>query len=108
MGDLGRKKGIDGGEVLLCNNNMVSESIATEGSSRAETLYDLVVQLHCLCMRYRNQVRFIHAVGTRMIGPETDGLSRGSFYEGVMNGKPMLLFMPLGELELKILDPLGR
>ena len=92
--DIGRKKGLYGREVFLCDNSMVSESIAATGLSRAETLYGLVVQLHCLCMRYRCKVRFIHIFGTRIIGEGTDRLSRGSFYEGVMNGKTMMLFLP--------------
>ena len=32
--DLGKKKGTDRREVFLCTDNMVSEIIATEGSSR--------------------------------------------------------------------------
>ena len=86
---------------------MVSESIYAAGLSRAETIYDLVVQIHCLCMRYRCQIIFIHVAGMRIIGHGTDGLSRDSFYKGVMNGKPMLLFMPLRESELKRSETLG-
>ena len=108
MEDLGRNKGLYGREVFLCTDKMVSERISVEESSRAENLYDLVVRLHCLCMRYMCHVRFIHVDGTWMIGQITDGLSRGSFYEGVMNSKHMLSFLPLGEYELKRLEPLGR
>ena len=88
--DLGRNKGIAVSEILLCNDNMVSEIIAAAGSLRSETLYDLVVRLHCFCMRYRCQVRFVDVAGTHMIGQGTDGLSRGSMYEGLMNIKPIL------------------
>ena len=100
--DLGSNKEIDGREVFLCTNNMVSESIAAAGSSREETLYDLV------CMRYRCKVRYINVNVTRIIGQGTNGISRGIFYKGVMNVKTMLLFLPLGESMLKILEPLGR
>ena len=41
--DLGRKKGLDGSEVFICTDNMVSESIAVLGSSRSEIIFDLVV-----------------------------------------------------------------
>ena len=51
--DISSKKGLDGREVFLCTYNMVSDIIAAEGSSRAENLYDLVVRIHCWCMRYR-------------------------------------------------------
>ena len=94
--DLGRKKWLYGRDFFLCTDIMVSESIAIAGSSSTETLYDLVVQLHCLCMRYRCQVRFIHVAGTRIIGQITNGLSRGNFYKGIVNGKPMLSLLPLG------------
>ena len=77
--DLGREKGLDGREVFLCTNNMVSDSIATAGSSRLETIYDLVVQIHCFLIRYMCQIRFIHVAGTRMIDQGTDGLSRSTF-----------------------------
>ena len=40
---LGRKKGLDGSEVFICTDNMVSESIAVLGSSRSEIICDLVV-----------------------------------------------------------------
>ena len=93
--DLGRKKGIDGRDIFLCTYYMVSKSIAMTGLSRSETIYDLVVRLHYLCMRYRCKVRFIHISGTQMIGQGTDRLSRGRFYEGVMNSKTMLLFLSL-------------
>ena len=87
---------------------MVSDSIDAIGLLMSETLYDLVVQLHFLCMRYRCQLRFIHVAGTLIIVQETDGLSRGSLYEVVMNGKPTLLFLPLKESALNRSDPLRR
>ena len=59
-------------------------------------------------MRYRCQVRFIHIVGTWMIGQGTNGLSRVTLYERVMNRKCMLLYLPLVELVLKRSYPLGR
>ena len=86
---------------------MVSESIAAAGSSRAENLYELLVQLHCLCMRRRCQVVFIHVSETQIIGQGTDGFSRVSFYEGVMNVKPILSFLPLGDSVLKRSNKLG-
>ena len=52
--------------------------------------------------------QIIHIAGTRMIGQGSNGLSRGSFYEKFINGKPMLLFLLLGELVLKRLEQLVR
>ena len=59
-------------------------------------------------MRYIFQVRFIHISDTRMVIQVTNGLSRGSFYKGVMNNKPMLSFLPLGGSMLERSEPLGR
>ena len=87
--DIVRNKGINGSEVFLCTDNMVYESVSVAGSSRSETIYDLVVRLHCLCMRYMCQVRFIHVSGTRMIGKATKEIYIVSLYEGFMNGKHM-------------------
>ena len=53
-------------------------------------------------------VIFIHFDGMWMIGQGTNGISRGIFYEGVMNGKPIFSFLPLRESALERLDPLGR
>ena len=85
---------------------MVSDSIDAIGLLMSETIYDLVVRLHFLCMRYRCQVRFIHISGTWIIGQGTNGLYRGILYERVMNGKTMLLFLPLRELALNRSDAL--
>ena len=87
---------------------MVSEIIYAAGSLRLEIISHLVMQLHCLCMRYMCQVRFIHVSGNRMIGQGNDRLSRGSLYEGVMNGKPLLTFLPLGDSALERSELLGR
>ena len=43
LGGFSRKKGIDGSEVSLCTDNVVSELIAAAGSSRSEIIYYLVV-----------------------------------------------------------------
>ena len=67
-------------------NNMVSESIAATYSSELEALFDLVVQLHFMSMRFKCNFRFIHVVGTWMIIQGTDGISRGDMYEVMMKG----------------------
>ena len=65
---------------------MVLGSIAASGSSKSEALFDLVVRLHCLSMRFKCYVRSIHLAVTRMISQVTDGLSRDDIYEGIMKG----------------------
>ena len=82
-------------------DNMVSESIASAGSSSSEQLYDLVVRLvRCLGMRFRCSVHFIHISGSRMTAQGSDGLSWRDLYKGVMSSKSLLSFIPLANSAL--------
>ena len=93
--EMGARGDLEGREIFIFTDNMVSESIASKGSSTSKALYELVVRVFKLEMAYRCNISFIHVAGTRMIAQGTDGLSRGEMYEGVMNGQPMLSFVPL-------------
>jgi hypothetical protein len=93
--EMGARGDLEGREIFLFTDNMVSESIASKGSSTSKPLYDLVVRVYKLEMKRQCNIHFIHVAGTRMIAQGTDGLSRGEMYEGVMNGKAMLTFVPL-------------
>ena len=86
---------LEGREVFVFTDNMVSESIASKGSSSSKELYSLVVRAYKLEMAHCCKISFVHVAGTRMIAQGTDGLSRGEMYEGVMNGQSMLSFVPL-------------
>ena len=92
LGELGE---LVGREVFLFTDNAVSESVAAKGSSASPKLYDLVVRLYRLEMKYLCKIEMIHVAGTRMIEQGTDGLSRGDMYEGVMAGDSMLTHVPL-------------
>ena len=95
---LGLEGKLEGKEIFIFTDNMVSESVASAGSSSSEKLFDLVVRLvRCIGMRFRCSVHFVHVNGSRMIAQGSDGLSRGDLYEGVMGGKSMLSFIPLAE-----------
>ena len=93
--DMGAQGDLEGREIFLFTDNMVSESIAAKGSSKQSTLYDLIVRLYKLEMTYCCKITFVHVAGTRMIRQGTDGLSRGDLVEGVMRGESMLSFIPL-------------
>ena len=71
------------------------ESISAAGSSKLEVLFYLVVQLHCMSMHFKCNLRFIHEVGTHMIIQGTYGISMGDIYEEIMKGKNMLSFILL-------------
>jgi len=81
--------------MFLFTDNSVSESIAAKGSSSSPKLYQLVVRLYRLEMKYLYKLEIIHVAGTRMIEQGTDGLSKGQMYEGVMSGSSMLSFISL-------------
>ena len=93
--EVGRKINLQGKEAFLCTDNMVLKIIAASGSSKLEELFDLVVQPHCVIMRFKCNVRLIHVEGTWVINQGTDALSRGDMYEGIMKGGTMLYFLLL-------------
>ena len=92
---MGRDGSLEGREVFTFTDNIVSESIAAKGSSKNKILYDLVVRLYLLEMKFKCRIQLVHVAGTRMIDQGTDGLSRGSMFEGVMQGQSMLHHLPL-------------
>ncbi len=92
---MGGKGDLEGREVFLFTDNMVSESIASRGSSTSKLLYELILRVYRLEMNYLCRIQFVHVAGTRMIQSGVDGLSRGDMYEGVMKGESMLSFVPL-------------
>ena len=93
--EMGIKGDLQGREVFLFTDNMVSEAIVAKGSSQNPILYQLVVRIVKLQMIYGCIVHFIHVAGTRMIDQGSDGLSRGDMYEGIMSGRSMFDFVPL-------------
>ena len=92
---MGSKGDLEGREVFLFTDNMVSESIASKGSSTSQSLYELILRVYKLEMNHLCRIQFVHVAGTRMIKSGVDGLSRGDMYEGVMKGESMLSFVPL-------------
>ena len=84
--EVGRKGNLQGKESFLCTDNMVLESIALTGSLKLESIFDLVVRLHFLSIHFKQNVGFIHVVGTWTIIQGTDGISRGDMYEGIRKG----------------------
>ena len=74
---------------------MVSKSIAVAGSSKSEVLFDLVVLLNFMIIRFKCNVHFIYVEGTRMIIQGTYELSRGDMYEVILKVKTMLSFLLL-------------
>lgn len=82
-------------EFFLFTDNTTAESVYYNGTSKSKRLFDLALKLRLLEMKGDFQFHFIHVAGSRMIAQGTDGLSRGSLSEGIMQGISMLNYIPL-------------
>ena len=86
---------LKGKEIFVFTDDSTAESIAAKGSSTSPLLFELVVRLYKLTMKFMCSVSIIHVAGTRMIAQGSDGLSRGDLLEGVLKGERLLSFIPL-------------
>ena len=86
---------MDGGELWIFTDNSTAESVFHKGGSTSPKLHELVVRLRLAELDYGFTLYVVHVAGTRMIAQGTDGLSRGSFLEGVVAGGQMLSFIDL-------------
>ncbi len=96
-GDRGELEGV---VLFFFTDNSVSESICHKGGTSSQVLFDLVLRIKALEMKYKCIVHIIHVAGTRMIAQGTDGISRGDMCEGVLNGDTMLQHVPLADSAL--------
>eukprot|EP00978_Attheya_sp_CCMP212_P043723 scaffold290114_cov35-Attheya_sp.AAC.1 len=78
-----------GFEFFIFTDNTTAERAYWKGTSRSETLFNLVLCLRKLEMRHDIVLHVIHFSGKRMLEQGTDGLSRGDHSQGVMRGMPM-------------------
>lgn len=81
----------------MFTDNSTAESCYCKGSSSSELLHELVLGLRKIELDHCFILHVVHVSGTRMIAQGTDGLSRGSFLEGVMAGKDMLAYVDLAK-----------
>lgn len=86
---------LSGAELFLFTDNSTTESAYHNGTSSSPLLFDLVLRLRILELKFGVRLHVIHVPGTRMIAQGTDGISRGNQMEGVMSGSDMLNFIPL-------------
>ena len=98
---------LTGRELFFFTDNSTAEHIARKGSSTSPILFQLVVRLYKMGMKFKCDIKFIHVSGKRMIAQGTDGLSRGDLLEGVMKGHSILDFVPLNETALERSPQLG-
>ena len=103
---MGQRGELEGYELFLFTDNSVSESVAFKGNSSSELLFELVLRLRNLEMKFMCKINIIHVAGTRMIEQGTDGLSRGDMLEGVCRGDTMTSHIPLARTALERSAPL--
>jgi hypothetical protein len=82
-------------ELFIFTDNSTAEAAFDKGTSSSMKLFNLVVRLKSLEMDHSCLIHFVHIAGTRMISQGTDGISRGDFNAGVMQGEEMLTFVPI-------------
>jgi len=89
-----------GSELFVFTDNMVAESTYYKGSSSSLKLHQMVLELRKMEMEGQFIIHFIWISGDRMIAQGSDGLSRGDFSSGVMNGQHFLDHLPMDESAL--------
>jgi hypothetical protein len=97
-----QSKDLAGCEFFIFTDNTTAEAAFWKGTSRSPKLFELVLRLRKLEMENDMIIHVDHVSGKRMIAQGTDGLSRADHSEGVMQGRPMLEYIPLHR------DPLER
>jgi hypothetical protein len=119
----GRLKGAD---IFLFTDNQAAEGAYYCGTSPSRALFDLLVTLYKLQMRYYLVLHVIWIAGTRMIQQGTYGLSRGEemgpatqglsfvgvvpLHLGVLDQSPQVLewiHIWAGRLQLEVISPEG-
>ena len=75
--------------------NSMDEGLVYKGSSTSKKLFDLVLRIKLMEIRYGMNIHGIHVAGTRMIEQRVDSLLISNMLEGVMLHKNMLSFIPL-------------
>ena len=103
---MGHRGELEGYEIFFFTDNSVSESVVFKGNSTAELLFELVLRIYNLEMKFMCKINLVHVAGTRMIEQGTDGLSRGDLLEGVCRGDKMTSHIPLAESALERSAPL--
>jgi len=83
------------GALFMFTDNTTAEAAFYKGTSSSQKLFDLILRLWKIQMQGGVVLHVIHIAGTQMISQGTNGLSRGSLTDGVMQGCNILSFIPL-------------
>ena len=86
-----------GAELFIFTDNTTTESAFHNGTSSSEKLFNLILRVRIVQMKFSVRVHMIHVSGERMIHQGTDGLSRGNLTGGVLSGDDMLSYIPISK-----------
>ena len=92
MEQVRRKGWLDNSTIIIATDNHVVGSALYNGSSSSIKLYNLVVRLKMVDMRYGVQLVVTRVSGKRMQAHGTNGVSRGCLNTGVAIGRDMIEF----------------
>ena len=98
----GTKGWLNNSTVIIATDNQVVESALYKGSPSSIKLYNLVVRLKLVEMKYGVNVAVTHVSGKRMQYQGTDAVSRGSLKTGVAVGRDVIEFCPWGKEPLEV------
>jgi hypothetical protein len=73
--DEGRQGNLDDAIVFLCIDNSTVEAGLAKGNSSSRKLFELVLHVRLLQMKYRCNIIVTHVSGKRMVAQGTDGVS---------------------------------
>lgn len=98
----GYKGNLKNAVVILATDNQVAETCIYKGNSTSEKLYELIIRLRELEIKYSAIFYITHVSGERMKKQGTDGVSRGRLTEGVSIGQAMSSFCPWHKPPLEV------
>jgi hypothetical protein len=73
---------LTGREVWLCTENEVTERAYYKGLSSSKDLFEIILKIRLLAIKFQFLLHLPHIAGTRMIQSGVDGLSRGEILLG--------------------------
>ena len=92
--------------LFFFTDNSTAETAIAKGNSPSRHLFELVLRIKALQMKYGFELHVIHVAGTRMIEQGTDGLSRGAVKVQGLNKKTLKEYAPLNLNALERCDVL--
>ena len=92
--------------LFFFTNNSIAESAIAKGNSPSRHLFELVLRIKALQMKYGFKLYVIHIAGTQMIEQGIDGLSQGAVKVQGLNLKTLKEYAPINLNALERSDTL--